>query len=65
MPTLRKTELPPDVMIRRVISLRQASEIAGVSIDTLKRRHGDKIIKLSVRRSGMRLRDVLAIGELA
>lgn len=58
-----KADLPDAVMLRRIISLRQASEIAGLSIDTLRRQHGSKIVKLSVRRCGMRLADVLAIGE--
>ena len=45
-----------------MVPLVQAAELSGLSIDTLRRRHSDKIIKLSPRRCGMRLADALAIG---
>jgi hypothetical protein len=47
----------------RMLTLRQAAELTSLSEDTLRRNYPDKIRKLSVRRRGMKLRDVLAIGE--
>jgi hypothetical protein len=45
----------------RIISMREASHLSGLSIDSLERRHGSKIIKLSPRRKGMRLADALQL----
>jgi hypothetical protein len=47
------------IELRRIVSLKEASRLSGLSIDTLKRRHAAKIIKLSPRRCGMRLEDAL------
>jgi hypothetical protein len=47
----------------RIVSLVEASRLAGVSIDTLKRRHGDKIVRMSAKRIGMRLRHVLSLAQ--
>jgi hypothetical protein len=63
MLTNRKTELRPDLELLRVLPLRQAAEIAGISLDTLKRRYPEIVIQLSPRRVGVRLRDALAIGR--
>jgi hypothetical protein len=61
--TNRKTELRPDLELQRVITLREAAEISGISLDTIRRRYPQIIIKLSPRRVGVRLRDALSIGE--
>lgn len=45
--------------LERIVSLREASRLMSVSPDTIRRRHGDKILQLSPRRQGMRLRDAL------
>ena len=63
MPSVPKLDLPPEIGLRRIIPISQAAEITNLSKDTLKRRYPDKVIKLSVRRLGMRLSDALAIGE--
>jgi hypothetical protein len=47
----------------RVISLTEAERLTTLSEDTLKRVHADKIIRLSPRRLGMKLRSVLAIAS--
>jgi hypothetical protein len=47
----------------RIVSLVEASRLAGVSIDTLRRRHSDKILRVSTKRIGMRLRHVLDLGR--
>ena len=46
----------------RVIPLRQAGEVAGISADTIRRRYPEIIVQLSPRRVGVRLRDALNIG---
>jgi hypothetical protein len=45
----------------RIISLAEAARLANVSLDTLKRCHRDKIIRLSPRRQGMRQGDALRL----
>lgn len=62
MLTNRKTELRPDLELQRVVTLREAAEISGISLDTIRRRYPQIIIKLSPRRIGVRLRDALSIG---
>ena len=47
----------------RIISLVEASRLAGISIDTIRRRHGELILKVSSRRIGMRLRHVLSLAQ--
>ena len=63
--THQKVELRPDIELQRVIPLRQAGEVAGISADTIRRRYPSIIIKLSPRRVGVRLCDALAIGQPA
>jgi hypothetical protein len=61
------TQEPPTVPLARelellrVVSLKEAAAVGGVSVDTLRRRRADKILQLSPRRKGMRLRDALAL----
>lgn len=45
----------------RVVRLREASRLSGLSIETLRLRHRDKIIHLSKRACGMRIQDVLSL----
>ena len=47
------------VKLLQIISMPEAERISGLSHDTIKRRHANKIIKLSPRRNGMRLVDAL------
>jgi hypothetical protein len=60
-----RVQLSPEIELRRVLPLEQATEITNLSRDTLKRNFPDKIIRLSPRRLGMRLSDALAIGRSA
>jgi hypothetical protein len=53
--------LPEDLALKRIVPLKQAAEVSSLSEDTLKRRHPDKIIRLSERRLGMRLGDALML----
>ena len=58
----KKPEPRPDWLeLERVVPLTEAERITTLSHDSLKRHHKDKIVVLSPRRIGMRLRDVLAI----
>jgi hypothetical protein len=50
------------VELQRIAPLREASHLSGVSQDTLKRHHSDKILRLSPRRLGMRVGDALQLG---
>ena len=54
-------KLPPALELDRIVSLREATKISSLSADSLKRHHGTKVIELSPRRLGMRLRDALMI----
>jgi hypothetical protein len=60
-----RVPLSPEIEMRRVLPLEQATEITNLSRDTLKRQFPHLILKLSPRRSGMRLGDALAIGKPA
>jgi hypothetical protein len=56
---------PPWLELQRIASMEEASHLSGLSIDTIKRRHSHKIIQLSPRRRGMRVRDALMLKEEA
>ena len=45
----------------RIVTLAEAARLSSLSIDTLRRNHRDKFIRLSERRYGMRRRDVLLL----
>jgi hypothetical protein len=53
------------IELQRIVDLKEASRLSGMSIDTLKRRHSNKILDLSPRRRGMRVRDALMLAENA
>jgi hypothetical protein len=55
----QKIKLRDDLELNRIVSLRQAAEIRGVSMDTIKRRYPEIILRLSPGRVGVRLRDAL------
>jgi hypothetical protein len=55
--------LSPKLELERIISLQEAADLRGCSIDSLKRNHADKIIAISPRRRGMRLRDALMLSK--
>jgi hypothetical protein len=54
--------LTPELEQARIITLDEAARLSSISKDGWKRHHRDKIIKLSPRRVGVKLADVLAIG---
>jgi hypothetical protein len=46
---------------KRIVSLKEAAHLRGVSVDTLKRQYSHKILQLSPRRKGMRIGDALGL----
>jgi len=63
MPTNDGVKLPPGRELDRIISLQEAEKISSLSVDSWKRHHADKVIELSPRRLGVRLRDALMLRE--
>ena len=57
------SDSPTWLEMESVKSLSIAAQVTGLSKDTLKRRHHDKIVQLSPRREGMTLRNVLKIAR--
>lgn len=54
-------KLSPELKLERIISLREAEAISNLSADSWLRNHRDKIVKLSPRRLGVRLRHALML----
>jgi hypothetical protein len=54
-----------DLQLERIVSVNEASALVGVSDDTFRRHFPHLIRKISARRVGVKLRDVLAIGSEA
>jgi hypothetical protein len=54
-------KLPPGRELDQIISLQEAEKISSLSVDSWKRHHSDKVIELSPRRLGVRLRDALML----
>jgi hypothetical protein len=52
-------KLPTKHELDRIISLQEAEEVSSLSPSSWKRNHPDKIVELSPRRLGIRLRDAL------
>jgi hypothetical protein len=50
-----------EIEMERIVPLKEAARLAGCSADTLKRNHRDKIVQISDRRIGMRVRDALQL----
>jgi hypothetical protein len=64
MSTEKKKSDPPSWLeLERVLPLSAVTEITSLSHDSLIRHHKEKIVELSPRRRGMKLRNVLAIGN--
>ena len=54
-------KLSPELELQRIITLQEAEKISSLSSDSWKRHHPDKIIEISPRRLGVRLRDALML----
>jgi hypothetical protein len=65
-PEVMSGELTPQeqfIELMRIVSIPEASRLSGLSHDSLQRHYADKIIHLSERRRGMRLRDALLLAK--
>jgi hypothetical protein len=56
-------DLESVIPLRSPSAERDVERITSLSEDTIKRRHSKRVIHLSDRRVGMKLRDALAIAE--
>jgi hypothetical protein len=68
MSTRTTTKLPHlqlsrELELEQIVPLEQAQELSSLSRGTILREHQDKLIKLSPRRIGMRLRDALMLSR--
>jgi hypothetical protein len=54
-------KLPTKYELDQIISLQEAERISSLSEDSWKRNYPDKIVELSPRRKGVRLRDALML----
>jgi len=54
-------KLPSALELDRIITLQEAEEVSSLSVDSWKRHHSDKVVELSPRRRGVRLRDALML----
>ena len=61
----RRITLSRELELERIVSLQEARDLSGLSIDTWRRNYRHLIIQLSPRRQGVKLRDVFAIGQPA
>ena len=60
-PAAENFKLPPALELDQIVSLQEAEKISSLSVDFWKRHHADKIVELSPRRLGVRLRDALLL----
>jgi hypothetical protein len=60
-PTDNRVTLSRELELERVIPVGQAAELMGISEDTFRRKHADKIIEVSDRRRGVRLKHALLL----
>src|SRR5262245_29736768 len=60
---MKQYQLPAAHELDKIVPLRVAAQLSGLSKDTWKRSYPQKLIKLSPRRIGVRLRDPLLISS--
>ena len=58
-----KSDQPTWLELERILSLPEVELITTLSVDSLNRHHKEKIVELSPRRRGMKLKDALAIAR--
>jgi hypothetical protein len=56
-------KLSPELELEQIISLQCAEKVSDLSQDSWKRHHRDKLVKLSPRRYGVRLRHALMLSS--
>lgn len=55
-------ELSQSLELERLITIEKASEIVGISYDLFRRHYGHLICRITPRRIGVRVRDLLTVG---
>jgi hypothetical protein len=65
MPPNDDVKLPSKNELDRIITLQEAEQVSSLSPTSWKRNHRDKLVELSPRRLGIRLRDALRLGKSA
>ena len=63
--TKRRYKLPLELELERIVTLREAHEISGLSPDAWRDNYPDLILRLSPRRQGIKLKHVLSVGRPA
>lgn len=63
MPKVRKVRLTPELELERIITLKEAHELSGLSPDAWKDNYPEYVIRLSPRRLGIKLKHVLNVGR--
>jgi hypothetical protein len=63
--TKRRYKLPLELELERIVTLREAHEISGLSPDAWRDNYPELIIQLSPRRQGVKLKHVLNVGQSA
>jgi hypothetical protein len=61
----RRYQLPKELELERIVTLREAYDISGLSPDAWRDNYPDLIIQLSPRRQGVKLKHVLNVGQPA
>jgi hypothetical protein len=54
-------DFSPEIELQRFVSLKEGARLQGTSVDTIKRRQPDKIVRISPRRLAIRVRDALLV----
>jgi hypothetical protein len=63
--TKRRYQLPLALELERIVTLREAHEISGLSPDAWRDNYPELIVRLSPRRLGIKLKHVLNVGQPA
>jgi hypothetical protein len=63
MPVVEKDKGLSPLELERIAGMPEASHLSGLSEDSLRRHYPDKLIDLSPRRQGMRVRDALMLNH--
>ena len=61
--TMERAQLDPQLALERIVPLHDAAGLLGVSIRVIKRRYADKIVWVSPRKPGMRVKHALLLAE--
>ena len=61
--TKRRYQLPKELELERIVTLREAHEISGLSPDGWRDNYPELILQLSPRRQGIKLKHVLNVGQ--